>query len=247
MPGVWWPRVSQTGFEFPRRFNRPYLVLDADKVEDVLLGRVTLATLKVYAALYSHANGSWLAWPSQKTLSDLTSVGDRSVRRALNDLKEAGWLTEAGATEGGVIRWRLTAPGSGRTPPGGADINGRGAGHRCPTEREAMNVNTLTGGPPDTGGSSVATQTWSQIETVYPGPITAEARGRYFQLLRQCRDWEPGHVLQRLGVFVELHQAAYDCALPTLASVLDPRHMKLGDGYLRGLEHNAEVRKRRTR
>lgn len=93
---------------FRRSFNRPHATLDSDKANAVLEGRIRYATLKVWLALYGHANGRWEAYPSNETLAGETLTTVRSVQRALRELLTLGWVADRGKhDEYGTRVWRL--------------------------------------------------------------------------------------------------------------------------------------------
>jgi hypothetical protein len=60
----------------------------------------------VLTILSLHADRYGVCWPSVGTIMLKTGLGERTVRRAIADLKDAGWMTISG-TAGGVNRYRL--------------------------------------------------------------------------------------------------------------------------------------------
>lgn len=69
----------------------------------------SLTTGLVWLYLRGRAQDSGVAWPRQSTIALGIAKSERSVRDALNELKEAGWITADGR-EGRAVKWKLTPP-----------------------------------------------------------------------------------------------------------------------------------------
>lgn len=227
-------------------YPRPYMVFDGLKAQQIMDGSVKASEVRVYIALSSHCRADWIAWPSRKRLQALTGLkSERSVDQALKALLKLGWIDRAGATPGGVVRYRLGAlplRGDPRTKlhtPPALDCSQKGEG----TEGRS----SLEEGAPQGGTQAVpSTQDWEEFSAFWPGPQTKEARGRYFALARET-GWLAKDIRQRAECFLEF-QKDLDRTTPTLAGVLDPSFLKLGDRNLQGMQSIAdEEKQRRTR
>ena len=71
------------------------MTADIDTLGSVLNTDMTSSAKLVYIALVYHANKNTLvAWPSRELLAKETSLGQRTITRATNELVQAGFLTK---------------------------------------------------------------------------------------------------------------------------------------------------------
>lgn len=71
------------------RINDSFGIVPAFALQEGKLGPRCFA---IYAALCIYANKSRRAWPSQQTLAELLSVDVKTIRRAINELEQLGYL-----------------------------------------------------------------------------------------------------------------------------------------------------------
>jgi len=224
-------------------YARPHMTLNGLQAGEIMRRQIKPATLAVFVALYSHCRADWVCFPSRKRMAAMTGLSDRAVTSALGDLVKMEWIRRLGATPAGVLRYQLTAPsvpvGAGTVLPPPLEVS-------FPLKEEGRESKALL---EEEGGPSVvlpSTQDWEEFSAFWPGPQTKEARGRYFALARET-SWLAKDIRQRAECFLEF-QKDLDRTTPTLAGVLDPSFLKLGDLNLKGMQAIAdEEKQRRTR
>jgi hypothetical protein len=96
----------------------------------------SLTTGLVWLYLRGRAQDSGVAWPRQSTIALGIAKSERSVRDALNELKEAGWISPDGR-EGRAVRWLLT-------PPNEAEDRQQSAGLNQETRRDSADNGEAT-------------------------------------------------------------------------------------------------------
>jgi helix-turn-helix protein len=75
----------------------------------------------VMMMLADYADEDWSCFPSQRTLAEVTELGERTVRRILGDLEADGWISriESRRADGGRTSDRIWLQHPGAAPPTG--------------------------------------------------------------------------------------------------------------------------------
>ena len=81
------PNTSTTAARWPAHVRVPVAL-----IHDVESGRLPPRCLAAYVAIAKHADSAGLAWPSQATIGALMGASERTAKRAVGELLEAGWL-----------------------------------------------------------------------------------------------------------------------------------------------------------
>lgn len=236
-----------------------FAVLTRPQIDDVLEGRVTLGSIKVYLALYARADfRTWECFPSYERMAEDSGVSRHTVTKAVAALSECGWVakTKGRSRQGRQSSNRYHLP----HPPSwlaGQEVqivvsSAEGSVQReadAQIQREADLSLTSTHSSteePKAAPLEASPQTadFQSLFKAYEGRKTSEARGRYFSLAK-ASGWSPAEITKRLAYFVKTYRQL-GWPLPQLAHVLDPTKEQLSEGNLDGLHMEAKQPKRRS-
>ena len=105
------------------------------KIPKTMIRSLSARALQVYAVLGDYRNQKLAyAWPSQKTIADDIGCSDRTVRDAIRELVDAGYVTVV-RVEGDSSHYYLDPLNGGQTPTPEADL--RGVGSELPGGEES--------------------------------------------------------------------------------------------------------------
>lgn len=111
------------------------------------------------------------AWPSQRTLIDITGSHARTIQRQLSELREHGWIEACGETGDGVTIWRLAEGAPTDATPGIPVASGVSPGDHAVPPPAILSSTSLSGeaqveAQPTTAGEEVEISTVTALALV---------------------------------------------------------------------------------